>query len=277
MLLSIPCYSSENLTFPVQFTFVGENHIQEPTISPKGDEFFRYILCKTGAGEIVINGVRSYLAADQCCIIPAGSSFSYEGKCGEWIVDMIIIKMNHGMFSGMNIINAGIYTLKDNSVFHRYIRQVLDEKNENPETRQRKLSVLAYAFLLELSQVLTIVIEKESESYSESKKTGRMISYLEEHYAESFSLDEMAKELNVSKSYMCALFKEKTGRTLIYYLTSIRIGHARFYLEKYPDMPVREVGIRCGFENPSYFGKKFKEFTSMTPESYRMGAFIGVG
>lgn len=277
MLLSIPCYSSENLTFPVQVTYVGENHIQEPTISPKGDEFCRYILCKTGAGEIIINGVRSYLAAGQCCIIPAGISFSYERKGGEWIVDMIIIKMNQSIFSGMNIINAGIYTLKDDSVFQRYIWQIMDEKNENPEIRQRKLSVIAYAFLLELSQVIMVVIEKESEPYSESKKTGRMISYLENHYTESFSLDEMAKELNVSKAYMCALFKEKTGRTLIYYLTSIRIGHARFYLEKYPDLSVREIGIRCGFENPSYFGKKFKEFTGMTPENYRLGAIIGVG
>ena len=94
-------------------------------------------------------------------------------------------------------------------------------------------------------------------------------SWLEENYARPISLDELAKAVNLTKDYMCALFKKITGETIIQCLTSIRIGHARQLLIQYPDKNVIEIAHMCGFDSPSYFGKIFKQLIGMTPERYR--------
>jgi Transcriptional regulator containing an amidase domain and an AraC-type DNA-binding HTH domain len=36
------------------------------------------------------------------------------------------------------------------------------------------------------------------------------------------------------------------------------------------DLPVQTIGEQCGFDSPSYFGKVFRQYMSMTPKDYRM-------
>ena len=95
------------------------------------------------------------------------------------------------------------------------------------------------------------------------------MEYLEAHYREPISLDTLADEVHLTREYLCVLFKTETGHTILHRLTLIRIGWARLYLEQYPDKKAYEIGRMCGFDSPSYFGKKFREVVGMTPDAYR--------
>ncbi len=87
---------------------------------------------------------------------------------------------------------------------------------------------------------------------------------------EEISIDEMAEKIGYSKSYRCHLFKKELGQTIITYLNSLRISHAKFMLQHYPYQRINEIARDCGFDSPSYFTKKFKEKEGITPEEYRL-------
>jgi YesN/AraC family two-component response regulator len=137
---------------------------------------------------------------------------------------------------------------------------------------QIELSKLAYRFLLDIHNNIEKIEPISSQNWDTVQ--GRIIAYIEKHYNKPFSLDDLAEKIGLSKAYMCALFRKETGQTIISYLTSVRIGKARLYLEQYPDKDVSEIGLMCGYESPSYFGKKFKSLTGVTPENYRIGRSI---
>jgi len=96
-----------------------------------------------------------------------------------------------------------------------------------------------------------------------------VIFYMEQHYGRDISLDELAELVGLSKEYLCTLFKKTMKQTVMQYLLTIRISQARTLLIRFPEKKVQEIAKLCGFESPSYFGKKFKQETGMTPDAFR--------
>ncbi len=92
--------------------------------------------------------------------------------------------------------------------------------------------------------------------------------FVEEHYAEQFTLDEMVEKLFVSKSYFCKLFREETGTNFKNYLNDYRIERAK-YLLKDPTNRNYDVCLQVGLEDVSYFNQLFKKKVGLTPWEYR--------
>lgn len=82
------------------------------------------------------------------------------------------------------------------------------------------------------------------------------------------SVKEMARELRVSMYYMCHLFKEKTGITIIEYKTELKIANSKKLLVS-SDKKITEIAQECGFGTDSYFCKVFMERESVSPSQYR--------
>ena len=83
------------------------------------------------------------------------------------------------------------------------------------------LSEICYSFLLEIARCVT---KTHLNPVSEKNMLViKITEFLEEHFALPVSLDELALLVNLSKDYMCALFKKATGQTIIDYLTDLRL------------------------------------------------------
>ena len=93
-------------------------------------------------------------------------------------------------------------------------------------------------------------------------------TYLDQHYNESCSLDEMAERLNMSTSYLAHTFKDATGYSPGQYMIWRRIGEAQTLLciTKYP---VTQVATMVGYDNTNYFSSLFKKMVEMKPKEYR--------
>jgi AraC-like DNA-binding protein len=91
---------------------------------------------------------------------------------------------------------------------------------------------------------------------------------MEHNYQQNISLDDLADMAGCNSQYLCRFFKEITGMSPIKYLISIRIERACKLLNE-TDLSVIEVSMECGFDNVSYFIRKFKEITNTTPNQYR--------
>ena len=88
--------------------------------------------------------------------------------------------------------------------------------------------------------------------------------YLHEHFAEKLSLQDIALQVYLSRSYVSTLFKEETGCRLSEYLNAVRIDHACTLLRD-TRMPLAEVAQACGFEDQSYFNRVFKKALCCSP------------
>lgn len=100
------------------------------------------------------------------------------------------------------------------------------------------------------------------------QKVREVTEYLLGHYEAGVSLDELAARFYVSKSYLCRIFREVTGFTLIEYQNLARIKAAQRLLTE-TQLPVTEVAARVGFESITYFERVFKKHTDERPLQYR--------
>ena len=107
------------------------------------------------------------------------------------------------------------------------------------------------------------------------RRTGRVptavdsaIAYLNEHFARSVTLDELAEHVHQNKSYLIRCFKKETGLTPMAYLMRIRLVNSRLLLVQ-TDLSIAQIALQCGFEDPSYFTLRFRETYGVPPKAYR--------
>ena len=96
----------------------------------------------------------------------------------------------------------------------------------------------------------------------------RLVSYMEEHYMERVTLDDLAETAQCNPQYLCHFFKEIAGVPPVQYLIACRVEKAKEALE-HSTKTVLEISLDCGFENVSYFIRQFKKSAGMTPREYR--------
>ncbi len=95
-----------------------------------------------------------------------------------------------------------------------------------------------------------------------------IISYVNDHYKEKISLDDIAAQTGFSREYFCRFFKQHMGVTFLQYVNEVRISHAGRLLMS-TDMSVAEVMRESGFTNQTIFNRTFKELYGMTPRHAR--------
>lgn len=96
----------------------------------------------------------------------------------------------------------------------------------------------------------------------------KSISYMEKHYKENISLQDVAKAVYLNSSYFSKLFKEQTGTRFIDYLNKIRVEQSKKYLRQI-DMNISEVALNAGFCDQSYYTRVFKSVEGITPGKWR--------
>ncbi len=97
----------------------------------------------------------------------------------------------------------------------------------------------------------------------------RITDYIEIHYTEDISLQNMAEAMNYSEAYFCKLFKQYFDKSFVAYITDFRMARAKELLENVL-INIKDVGTEVGYKDSNYFAKVFKRVTGMTPSEYRL-------
>lgn len=125
-----------------------------------------------------------------------------------------------------------------------------------------------------------LIPAKETMSAADARKIKRyktIISYIEKHYGEPISLQQLADIIPCNSQYLCRFFKEIAGVSPIQHLIAYRLEKAASLL-LHTTKPVTEIALDCGFDNISYFIRKFKAAKGCTPKEYRnKGREVAVG
>ena len=130
-----------------------------------------------------------------------------------------------------------------------------------------KLKALFFSFFYEMlmGNYITPADKEENKSLASIKK---ILDYINLNYSQSLTAAELTALSNYSEYYFMKLFKQYTGKTLIAYINDLRIEKAKPML-LHSDSSVTEIALEVGFNNTSYFIKKFRQATGISPHKFR--------
>lgn len=96
----------------------------------------------------------------------------------------------------------------------------------------------------------------------------KAIEYIEKNTFNDLCVNDVAKYLNISRSYLYSLFRQQLHTSPQQFLTNAKIGNARELLVS-TDIPVSGVALSSGYKNAFAFSRAFKQVTGMSPSQYR--------
>lgn len=122
---------------------------------------------------------------------------------------------------------------------------------------------------LELNPVTEKVSGCEFKSVNKKYVVQRIMDYMETHYQEKISLDQIAANMYLSSYYISKIFKSETGDTPINFLISLRMKKARELLDDELETSIQEVAAAVGYEDAYHFSKLFKKYYGLSPLYYK--------
>lgn len=155
------------------------------------------------------------------------------------------------------------------------LRQILQACDARPAGYQLlvKASLLRIIALLAGAGLLTHRPVRPGDPYR-VELLRELVAYLSEHCTEPLRLADVAARFGLSPKYFCSFFKDNLGRTLMQHINLLRIERASRLLRE-TDLPVLDVCMSVGFDNCSYFIKRFRAVYGCTPTAYRRAARTG--
>ena len=128
-----------------------------------------------------------------------------------------------------------------------------------------------WVILLEYVIPQNIQKHKNTSMTLDESRVKEAIMYIEEHYAERVTLDDLSAAVHISKSECCRCFKRTLQISPIEYLMKHRIFKAANMIQN--DNPhsrsISELAFAVGFNNASYFNKVFRQYLNCTPSEYK--------
>lgn len=104
--------------------------------------------------------------------------------------------------------------------------------------------------------------------FSNQPAMGKAVSYIQEHFREELTLEDVARAVHFSPYYLSRLFREELGMNFVDYVTEVRIDEAKRLLLG-TSKTVSEIASLVGYQDPSYFTKVFKKVEGRTPTEFR--------
>ena len=102
----------------------------------------------------------------------------------------------------------------------------------------------------------------------DSERIKQMMDFVQEHYSENITVDEIASSAGISSRECTRCFRRCIGASPIEHLTQFRVRMAAKALRE-TGKTVMDISEDCGFSSPSYFSKVFRDMTGQTPKEYQ--------
>lgn len=95
-----------------------------------------------------------------------------------------------------------------------------------------------------------------------------IIEFIQKHYRTKVTLKMIADNFSMNESYLSRMFKNETGKNVIYFVNELKMRTALELLSN-PSVMVKEAACSVGIEDQFYFNKVFKKFYNMSPSDFR--------
>ena len=108
----------------------------------------------------------------------------------------------------------------------------------------------------------------EPQTIISDERISRLLNYIQQHIEEPITIEQMAHQACLTKSYLIRAFHSSIGITPLQYVTRKKIQQTQMQLLS-SDLSINQIAKSIGFHDTSYFIRLFKKHIGFTPEEYR--------
>lgn len=152
---------------------------------------------------------------------------------------------------------------KDPDVISLYNKIVKEFTTRNEGYKRIIENYIACMFSI-LTRFCDNLAEKGDETSAKLLAVKSAINYINDHFKDDISIDDIAKKANLSRYYLCHIFKEITGQTVLSHLNYVRCNNA-YELISSGKYTVSQSASLSGFNNLSYFSKIYRNIMGHLP------------
>ncbi|MTT33025.1 helix-turn-helix domain-containing protein [Terrilactibacillus sp. BCM23-1] len=280
LYLEIPVLNKQ---FPFR-SFINQGH---QLVSPHWHKEVEIIYVIKGSINIGVNDESIHIQKGEILFINGGDIHYILASSDS---ERLVIQFDLTFFqevSTMNVIEKNLrdaFTQMKNSSTEwnkttkdKMVKIIEDIHEENTQKQEGYPFVIKAKLYEMMALIFREIPEKEPEDTSDSQPTktqetleklDQIFSYVENHYKEGITLQDIAKYSGFSTYYFTKFFKKNTGTTFIKFLNEYRLNKAKWILlnENYT---VTEIAEMAGFTSVKTFHHLFKEVMGVSPLKYR--------
>ena len=259
-----------NSHLPILVMGIGYEDNQPHMQRKDGYPIHQIFICKSGEGTLRVNDKTHIIKKGSFFYLMANSPHEYYGNSDKWELRWI-------SFSGNQIDDIltelkfdsnqlGVLSISNIDKMEASLKKIyISLKSEDISGKFIASSVL-YEILVDM---YTMIHSKQEDESSEGNSIINLIRlYIDEHYNQDMTLEELSDLANITPQYLCKLFKKHLGLRPFQYITMKRIQYAKNMLSDYT-MSVNDIAHKVGFSDCSYFCAIFKRYEMVTPTQFR--------
>lgn len=250
--------------FFIQFIGYDDFNGTEPLKRLRTQKLYTMHFVLRGSGVLFINGEKMHIKAHDIFFVPPDITFCYYPDDDDrWAYlwfdfggdNSPLYAEAAGFGGGVNVKHCA-----GGEEFYYAAMSVLRKLDKKQNVGYYETMSLFYKL---------IALNSEEKGRNEADFADIAAAYVRGHYYDGeLSVEKICRDIGVSHSYMCRLFKEKTGITLKRYIVNTRTDEAARLLET-TDLSIKEVAFATGFNDYPHFVKTFKEKRGISAGDYR--------
>lgn len=262
-------YAKQNLLYLLGFHYWHAG----PSFYTKRTAFPCYLFCYTvsGCGVLEYGGNSYELKKGDGFLIDGKLPHSYRTRGNDW--ECIFLTFNG---PGMSY-RYQLFSQSGNACFHQSLNGMLpSELTALAQIFDNNESIMQeYLISHKLDDILILLLQERMVSKKGSnKEIDHIAGYIQRHYAENLTLDQLAAKSSLSKYHLCKLFKATMNMTINDYVTHVRVQAAMDMLAN-TNLPANKIAHKVGLDNENYFYRLFKKETGLTPKEYKISLLHG--
>ena len=241
------------------------------------DDFVELLLTCSGESDYLIHDRKEHITPGDLIVYNAGvvhDEVSGPGKeIGSYCVAIAGIRLP-GLAPNMLIPSDARPVFETGEMFEdmrMLCKMMFEQLSSGAEEAE---AVCHYLMLALLRKVLALTSNIHEQPIPEPDILGRRIKeYIDRHYMEPITLQDIGEALHMSPYYLSHVFKQMSGYSPVQYLLRRRIGEAQTLLIT-TDYSITRISEMVGYDTQSYFNLQFTKHVGMPPNKYRKNYIV---
>lgn len=246
-----------------------EKCVPEHSYGPAVRRYYTIHFILKGQGHFYINEKHYVIGENQCFLIPTDVLTLYRAdKENPWTYVWVCF---NGTMAAPFLEHCHLTADTPVQVLScaKDIQQIIFDMMEHPAlTPENECYIQSGLFLL-----FAKLKESAHASYKDTETNdnfyiSQAMEYILKNTFLNLTVNDVADYLHISRSYLFTLFKKHLHTSPQKFLTSAKISNARELLSK-TDIPIANIAVSSGYQNPFAFSRAFRQEMGMTPSEYR--------
>lgn len=241
-------------------------------------ENFELLYLLNGSLMVTVEEESFSLRPGDMIMVNANKKHSYEGDEEVLIGRFVISYSKTRELLNQNMILFWCNSVVDKNEAYDDLREVMtqifNQNLKNPDGGRIFLNSLYYQMLHILTSNFLLTardLRYEDETSRTDDRMQEVFQYIRLNYRQNISLQDVAKQLYLSPTYLSKYIKKKCNISFIDLINSVRLGHAMEDM-LYSDSSIMKIAMDNGFASVAAFNKVFKEAYNATPSEFRKHA-----